>query len=287
MILYVASYPRSGNTWCRNILTQNFGLVTTSIYSGAREVIYYPLDEHITTTWANWEADNQPYIASLAVLSDTALVAELDQNSTFYNIWVKPVDAAKDAAYHQKTCIHKGCQHLLKHPVFRRYLSLKDELYIIKTHGLPEDRYFEGEKVIQLVRNPGPVFRSYQKYLAAHNKTISIMDLIFGRIKFGDWSRYHQAWFKAGETLADRYRLIQYEDMMADITAVLRRMEAFVESPIQQTEIQPFETYQKKDAEFYTFGNSQNWQAAFTRPELALLRLRHGKLMRKLGYWGK
>lgn len=287
MIVYIASYPRSGNTWCRNILTQNFGLVTSSIYQGAREVIYYALDEHIATTWSNWEADNGAYIAFLSALSDPELVAELDQNEAFRNIWIKPVDIKEGAAYHQRTCIHKGCQLLLKYNVFRRYLSLKDELYIIKTHDIPYETYFEGEKVIQIVRHAGPVFRSYQKYLEAHNKTISITDLIFGRIKFGDWSRYHQAWLDAEKQIGSRYLLIQYEEMKADILMVMQRIEALIDFPILQEEVQPFSNYQKKDAEFYTFGNSQGWQAAYTRLELVLLRLRHGKMLRKLGYLEK
>ena len=285
MLIYIASYPRSGNTWFRNLLFENFGLVSSSFYSGVNEVAYYPTDPEINEHWMQWVNANEELIQSLSSLSDAELLETLDQNETFQQIWIKPVTHQNQESIHQQTCIHKGCYTLLNNPQFRRYLGLKKETYIVKTHHLPFDTYYQNEKIAQVIRHPGPVIRSYAKYLTNHEKGFSKKNLLLGQIKFGDWSQYHTEWMKAAKTLGkNQYVLVRYETMMDDIQSVLQQTEEFLGFPIINTAVKSFLKYKKENPAFYTFGSSEDWQSAFTRIELLLLAFRHGRQMVNLGY---
>ena len=43
----------------------------------------------------------------------------------------------------------------------RQQWAQEETVFFVKTHELPFERYFEGEAVIHIVRNPVAVFRSY------------------------------------------------------------------------------------------------------------------------------
>jgi len=285
MIIYIASYPRSGNTWCRNLLFENFGLVSSSLYSGEFEASYYMEEENILENWHDWVHHHAQLLTMLPGMSDAELIARLDREQEFKRIWARSVELDEGQTSQQATCLHKGCLPMLTIPDLRRYLSLKSELYIIKTHHLPFDHYFAGEKVIQVVRHPGPVLRSYATYLDKRGKTFTHRQLILGWLKFGDWSKYHRAWQQtAAELGGNRFLQIRFETMKADILAVLQQLQTFLQVPLIEKEVRSFSAYQVKNPDFYAYGSSTDWQTAFTRLERMLFALRHGRMMVEMGY---
>ena len=123
MLIYLSSYPRSGNTWVRNLLRHYFGYRSASVYP---------------------EPQGAP---NLEVRPDGSC-----EVFSFYELTAIPGS--------RLPMLVNNCGQILSEDL-RRQLGASDERFFLKTHELPFGSYVPGEYVVHLVREPGAVCWSY------------------------------------------------------------------------------------------------------------------------------
>ena len=178
MLVYLASYPRSGNSLLQRIIAGAFWRLTAEVKVSPRKDL--PL-----APAKGWEK-SRPDPAD----GDAPLVGALAG-------WL--IRYRREAPGEP---MHWGLQlapQKLLTPEDRRRLAAHDELFLIKTHHPPFEAYAPGERVVQVVRSPGPVLRSYFRLLEAQaagagQDAPTLDEVIAGQTPFGSWSDYHAAW---------------------------------------------------------------------------------------------
>lgn len=195
MIVYVASYPRSGNSWLRNILGLNWRYLTTSGYY---------------EDWAALRKNCSRY--DLKDISDAGEIG-IDGNVVSENLlaaYINPVTGEK------RPYLRPGCLQWLTEEK-RAYLAANTNIFFIKTHEKPFERYFPGERVLQVVRHPIATIWSHfvfhQNFNDPNDPPVSLEDAIVGTVKFGSWSDYYSAWSREGLNLTTDYLCVCYEDL--------------------------------------------------------------------------
>ena len=138
MIVYIASYPRSGNSWLQNLIGNQFKRLPVDIH--------HKVDD--PNTLEQWTISAKRR----------------------YNIDIYPLDQMGDIRYDELSnwivnykcaeeqlckCVLPGCMELLNNTEIRKLLSSDQETYFLKTHLSPYSDYMPGEYVIQVVRNSG------------------------------------------------------------------------------------------------------------------------------------
>jgi hypothetical protein len=286
MITYIASYPRSGNTWFRHILLSNFGLLSTSVHLGRQGKHIFRnlthLEESLISDWKKWEADNQRLLESLENAS-VEEVASTIENLEIFSRWFTPIKI--ELPTRQKRVLHFGCNTLLSYPFIRKFIASLDELFIVKTHKRPYKMYFEGEKVVQIIRNPGAVFVSFKNYLLTYrNKDIPYEKVIKGNVPFGNWSTYMSEWTRTATDLKSNYHSFFFEDMKSDVRPILKITEDFLDFPLIAEGEVDFEGLREKNPDFYRSGKIEGWESNYTTKQLSLIWKEHKKNMIALGY---
>lgn len=278
MIVYLASYPRSGNSWLQLLIYTQFRKLVSSVY----DIGDYP-PPHIQ----DWEITTQATPPSPETITSEwrSHIPHLlwDQSIALYQ------DPELKTQYpnHFNRFLWPGCLNFLT-PVNREKLAAETEVFFIKTHELPYEEYFPGEIVIQPIRNPGAVIWSYYQLINATKlptePVTSISDIILGRVKYGSWSDYHHKWLEAKEKLQNNYLSIYFESLtenedqfcvkIAEITGVKYLKRKFLRFP----EIQPQNPTSKRE------GKAFGWEKNLTLRELKLIYVTHGEMMDKLSY---
>ncbi|MCB0213614.1 MAG: sulfotransferase domain-containing protein, partial [Anaerolineae bacterium] len=201
MLIYLSSYPRSGNTWMRHLLRHYFDQRATSIY---------PEGEESTNLIQNEDGSFDPYFSEY-------------KSQYFPSI--------------TRRRLVNGCIPLLTEE-FRSQMGASDEYFFLKTHELPYDRYFEGEYVLHLVRHPAAVLWSYYNFLRDFEATIApnvtMEDTIKGQTPFGSWSAYNEQWLECGQALGDRFWLYSYEKLVSGEGEFCKILSSMTDLPIYQ-----------------------------------------------------
>ena len=167
MIVYLASYPRSGNSWVRRLLRNQFRYLNTAIHGEPG-----PQREN----FLNGEWHLEGYFR----LVDYPPVAA-DQPFGRY--------ARTDGDHATRLLLMPGCQRRLEDVGFRREVAAMPEVVFLKSHLPPYADYFPGESVVQPVRHPGAALWSYYHFLRdVRDRAVTLEAVIAGAEGFGCWS---------------------------------------------------------------------------------------------------
>lgn len=263
MIIYLATYPRSGNSLLQRVISSGLQRRTSQIKGGGSDPNY----------GARWEV----------------------------KVPNGPIDWHEDVVWDERTAVYplKGERYRLIMPgpieylteTRRKSFAKESNVFFLKLHDLPFSSYMEGEKVIQIVRHPGAVLWSYFRYLvdftlAGNGDHIferpppTLDRVIDGEIPFGDWSSYHQAW----ESVTAPKLNIRFEDLASDAAGVIDAIGEFAGLEVRNREFPTFKEHADRFANADLRGTSEGYERFYATAQLEHLMARHGAMMTKLGY---
>lgn len=249
MIIYLASYPRSGNTLARNLITHYFGILTSSVYDD--QIEYAGLDTYPL----------QP-----------------DEDDRFLIV------SRSDAKPYK--ILKNGLRDYLTDD-FRQRLAGADDIYFLKTHELPFDSFYDGEYVITITRHPCAVLYSYYRYLIdIAERAVTQEDVILGRVQFGSWAYFVRRWRQAASSNSTNIFHIKYEDLVDNHTTLIDIIKRITNlKPIAQNQPFPeFESWHELRPDFYRKGDNNQWKNKFTDSLNRLVLRYHGIVMREFKY---
>jgi hypothetical protein len=171
-------------------------------------------------------------------------------------------------------------------PKNRCLLAADENYFFLKSHYGPEVKYFSGEYIIQIVRHPGAVFTSYQRFLGRIRKRSTTLDqVICGSGPFGSWSQWHQQWDLCAEKLTGQFLRLRYEDVLNDASQACDQIKDLIHLDYNPDNPLPtFEDLHLQNPDYFHMGKSAGWEACYTSEELELLLRHHSTMMEKLGY---
>jgi hypothetical protein len=154
MLVYIASYPRAGNSLVQQLIHAFFQYPTASVYQSKDHPRYQKNFRYAT----NWRMPDE--ISSKDKFGRGTILDRLAGRGLLWNEWIALYDRTVPSG--EKNCryILRGCLRMLT-PQRRKRLAAEEAVFFVKTHERPFEHFFEGEYVIQPVRHPGAVFRSY------------------------------------------------------------------------------------------------------------------------------
>ncbi len=168
-----------------------------------------------------------------------------------------------------------------------------------------------GTKIITVVRDPRDTGVSYYHHclkLEGYSGPWEHFEKVFleGRTSCGDYFRYHEGWWEQYEKLglaAARPQMmwVYYEDMQADLAAVVRQVAEFLEMPVSESVIQStvkgaqFESMSAQHNKnmppgFFRKGQSGDGQSKFSAAGMQLMQermekhLRHTPMFERYGF---
>lgn len=271
MIVYLASYPRSGSALMQSLVSQGFQHPPTSLYRHNVPAVPTKL------TWAtNWR-----------VGKDIPLHLRLMRPWLLWNEWIALYDLNVPPYTKNNRYLTSGTRNVLKKQM-RLRLSLEKTVYFIKTHEMPFKRYLKGERVVQIVRHPGPVMRSYYN-LKANNPKSNIHytadEIIEGKVRYKTWSEYHQRWHQAAEEMGDQYERVYFEEVTQNPLVFYEAVHRLTGLPYTMPENQVrFEDLKSRSKVYYAFGSNKDWEKHFTPEQVARIYALNTPMMRKLRY---
>jgi hypothetical protein len=273
MIFYIASFPRSGNTWVRNLIMNQFGYLSSPIHGE------YPKDFSIGK-WLLNEEDVAHYSLKLPESND---LFGYSSNDPMYKKLAQfsPPDG-KNVAHR---LLLPGFKPLFQEKSNRERLAQEPETYFVKTHNAPYLEYLPGEFVIQIVRHPGASLWSYFNFLRDFHKSDDCLaDVITGKVEIRHWGKYHALWQSAAKKMAGRFILVKYENLIGLEMEFCEQLSTFIHLPIISREIQPFEYYHAKNPQFARQGKPTGWEEHYSKEQGDLLMKEHQEQMAIYGY---
>lgn len=286
MIIYIASYPRSGNSLTQRTIITYFERPITAINPKSSKAEFFANGGAYFVK--NWRYNVKPTSGNQKIwqiLWDKLnkrifKIYDLNKWIALYDLNVPPYN--KNCRY-----LLPGCKNVLT-PKNRQLLAADSNSHIfIKTHELPFKEYFEGEYVIQPIRHPGAVLWSHFNLLQAEHDdtTISLEKVIQGKFGAGSWSNYHQIWSRAIPLLNDRFIRIRFEDLLLNPLEACDRISATIGLGYNPANKMPsFEELNQKDPHHFRAGKAKGWEEHYTYDQLQLLENIHGSTMEQLGY---
>lgn len=251
MLVYLSSYPRSGNTWVRYLIGHHFGYNSASLYS---------------------EPDGAPNL-------------EYHEDGTFDLLSYFEVLRRPGVI---RPMLVNACGPVLS-PALRQQLGQSENCFFLKTHELPYEHYFKGEYVLYLTRTPGALFWSYYRYLRRNEPAyaqVTLDEVIAGNVPFGCWSTHIQAWFAAREMLGERFMLCSYEELSQNEARIQQLLGACTGLPdtTPPYPLERLEHWHRLAPHLYRKEEQSIWRPHFSPPQLRRIRQLHGDVMRQLGY---
>ena len=286
MIIYIASYPRSGNSLTQRTIITYFERPITAINPKSRKAQFFTNGGAYFVK--NWRYNSQPASGNKQIWQ---ILWDKLNNRIFkiydLNKWIALYDL--DVSPYNKNCRYllPGCKNVLT-PKNRQLLAADRNSHIfLKTHELPFKKYYEGEYVIQPIRHPGAVLWSYFNLMKANydDTTISLEKVIRGKVGSGSWSNYHQIWSQAIPLLNGRLIRIRFEDLLLHPLEACDRISATIELGYNPANKMPsFEELNQKEPHHFRAGKATGWEENYTSEQLQLLESIHGSTMQQLGY---
>jgi Sulfotransferase domain len=253
VLIYLSSYPRSGNTWVRQLVRHYFGHQAASIYP---------------------EPQGAP---NLEIRADGTFEA-----FSTYEVPYPPGTVRR--------MLVNACGPILSEGL-RQQLAQSEEVFFLKTHELPFGRYFAGEYVVHLMREPGAVFWSYYNFLRknepARYSKLSLNQVIRGRVPFGSWSNHARKWLAAAEQLDASFLLYTYEDLSAKPeTEFCDQVTSFSGVPYRMTKrpLPSLEHWHQEAPTLYRKEKVAAWYPHYSAIQLHQVLKRHEPMMRRFGY---
>lgn len=256
MIIYLASFPRSGNTLCRQLIMHYFGRFSTSIYQDQYELISINKPEMVP--------DN----------TDSRLRIVKNDGEEQYRVLIENT-------------------HSVLTPEFRQIMASSDEIFFVKTHESPFDTYFEGEYVIRIVRHPAAALWSYYNYRnKIEGEKVDLESVIIGNLPGSEWANhlqwswYTESWLKAEKILGDQCFRIKYEDLLFEADILINKIQQVTQLPMKKSmgTFPSFEYWRKKSPDFYRSGQTDEWKDKLTHDQIMLIYQYHAETMILEGY---
>jgi hypothetical protein len=269
-IYWIASYPKSGNTWTRAVLTS---LITGGIEGNLDRLQETIPDENAGRYY-------QPFLN-------------------------KPIAAASNAELAQA----RPRAHRLMAKNTPNFLLLKTHSMVAIHHGTPTITFDVTAGAIYLLRNPLDVAVSYSDFREREiDKTISLMNQSrreLDRPKYGSyeisgsWSENVASWTKPH----DRIVVVRYEELLADPKTHFGRIVRFLSMNATDEQIAKavedasfdnlraaeqgagFKERPKETKAFFRSGRSGEWRERLTEAQVAAVVTANQAQMKRFGYW--
>jgi Sulfotransferase domain len=270
LIIYIASFPRSGNFWLQTLIGNPLKRATTRI---SRKKDRAGLLDR-------WIVQNRKYY-------DMEVKDVLPEESGFDNQeiagWLTTCKHALDEKSHK--ALLPGCAHIINNFQTREILARHSEHFFVKTHALPFKEYFENEYVVQIVRNAGASIWSYFNFKTEiRDFARGLADLIPGDTKNRNWTFYHSMWQETAKQMGGHYLGLRYEDMFGRELEFCNRLGALLGLPVLSSEVRPFDFYHSIRPTLTRKGKASGREENFSRDEMRQLWETHKDMMKKYGY---
>lgn len=287
MIIYLSSYPRSGNSVMQNLISNYFERPITGVEPPSKLLR--------TRSTENWRYKDHPLPESNEDLWKLSSQLSKRINSRLNRKIFKIYDLSSwlvsydlKVPPYTKNCqtLLPGCQHILT-PKNRQRLAEDHNSFFIKKHSFPYEEYFDGEYIIQAVRHPENVFESYLSFLAKSTKYVKTMDdVIRGEgIPFGSWSTWHKTWEQSIPDLEGKFIRFCFEDILKNSFQVCDQIKALTGLDYNpDASLDNFSELSKRDPKYYRSGKLTANESKYTVDQMRLIRELHGDMMQKLGY---
>lgn len=264
MILYIASFPRSGNSWVAQILRNRFRLLTTDIHA----------DQALLEAHAARHVSEQGYhgFADLGLQDGDIGIPVWKQQST------DPPGPVQLLPMAPLTPLFEDIE-------FRRKLAEHNTCFVVKTHLAPYDTYLEGEFVLQPIRHPGGSTWSYYHFLRdmeGHDFTQE--EVIKGTVGFGNWSKFHENWNRIRDTIGERFYRVRYEDIFDAEHRLADQISGKFGLPVLSTTSVPFAHLHAAFPLLARSGKAEAWRDHFSDEQVQILIECHGPQMNAFGY---
>lgn len=254
MIVYVATYPRSGSGVLTRAIYLNFGHVTADGY-GRVSSLDPMLDAHVCDHPVHGFADD-----------------------LWWPEWMHTYTGPDGV---RRRMVGPPALKRLK-PEARERLAADPCLYFVKTHEPPFARWFEGEKVIRMVRHPAAAIASHfelEKRFASDNAR-ELERLIRGDCIGGDWSKYQRAWRDADLPALS----FSYEAAFADQARVVREIAGFLSLPLGPVIVETLDQAHARNPARNPGRGLNGWRSVLSPDDVGLIRNLHGETAFELGY---
>lgn len=267
MIVYLASYPRSGNSLLRDIIHEYFKFPTTNVYPGNP---HYPVRFRYAENWR---------------VGDAIALRDKRRFWLVWNKWIALYDRNVPPFTKNARFLLVGCLKSLT-PRNRQRLAAEENIFFVKTHERPYASYFKGEYVIQPHRHPGPLFRSYANLEREDaEQAHDLHYYIQGAVHVGSWSDYHTDWTAAMPQLGERMMRLDYESMLAEPLTVVHWVHKQLNLPYDpEARLRPFAGRHMYNPHMFGFGSNAEWEKAYNPDQLRALWHRHQAVMQYFGY---
>ena len=267
LIIYIASYPRSGNSLIQQLVHDFFGRPTSTVLERKPvKVERYAKGEFPSIR--NWRTPprKRPLIGRLLSA----------WNPLPYRLASFDLRLPTGESVPQKYLM-PGCLSILTSRN-RRRLAKMDSTFFIKTHALPFDEYLDGEFVVIPVRQPGAVLNSLKHYLKDHrDKDFSLKEVIEGKTPYANWSDWHNKWLDVQCRSPSQMLLLRFEDTVSDPQAASEKISHLLCVPYDaKAKLKDFEELHQSAPKHFRAGQADAWRQAYSAEELALLTELHG-----------
>ena len=279
-IYWLASYPKSGNTWLRIFLNNYWCQAAT------------PVDINTLS--------DVPTAASRTIFENLTGLEASDLSAD-------EVDALRPLVYHRWTTLQPAPVFAKVHDAYTRLPTGEALFPAAVTAG-----------AIYLIRNPLDVALSFaahngqpveqtiiqmaneQFVLGYHRRTLAEQF----RQRLGSWSQHVCSWVDAAVTFPRL--VVRYEDLCADPAGAFRRIVGFLDgaalTPAQEAQVDRaiafsnFAQLQAQEAahgfrersapatQFFRQGQPGAWQQQLTASQVQCIRAAHGAVMARFGY---
>jgi hypothetical protein len=262
MIIYIASYPRSGNSLIQQVVHDYFGRPTSTAFDRKQEKIDRYINGEIPTI-RDWHAPR----------TNRSLLDRLYYRFDPLPYWLASFSLQLPSGQViPQRYLMPGCSKVLTMKV-RRRLGEMDSTFFVKMHRPPFEGYCDGEFVILPVRHPGAVLNSLKHFMRDHRgKDLALRDVILGKTPHGNWSEWHQKWLDVQSQHPGKTLLLQFEQTIADPGMAAERISTFLNIPyFKDAKLKDFETLHQKAPKHFRSGKTDAWKDAYTPEDLALL----------------
>jgi hypothetical protein len=246
-IYWIASYPKSGNSWARAFLTS---LITDGVRGKSGKLPEIIPDEN---------------------------------HGRFYKPFLrKPIDDASNA----ELALVRPRVHRDLAKKTQNFLLLKTHSLMGIHNGTATVTFDVTAGAIYLVRNPLDVAVSYGKVkqrgadraIAAMNRPGRVPGRLLNRAYevSGSWSENVESWTKPH----DRILVLRHEDMLADPRAEFWRIVQLLKMDVSEDQF----TRALEDSRSFS-GSTGKWREALTEQQVAAVVTANEPLMKRFGYW--
>lgn len=285
--IWLASYPKSGNTWMRV-------LIANAAVSGAE-----PVD--INKAWGVGLASDRKTFDYIALV-DSGLMTHDEVDCLRPRVYI---ELARGDVDRKQARVDKPRVQFVK----------VHDAYALNSVGEPLLGGVRGANgAIIILRDPRDVAPSLAHHLnCSIDEAIAFMnddDAAFQkktdrqsiqlRQKVHSWSEHAASWLDQTDIPA---HLIRYEDLLRDTAGILRHALEFAGLPVTKEDVQRAvafsdfkqlrqqeqkngfaEAPRRDGANFFRRGEAGSWREELTPEQAARIESRHGRMMRHLGY---